>query len=128
MEKQSKLDELERQIKAEQMERNKHEGTYLSLIQCPPANQSNVYAEQLKNEHLAEVSDLRQMLSTQEASIECQRTELQQLRQLIPSEREQPRSVKGVTVESKRLSDGTGPGVRSTHLHNITVMTTRYNT
>ena len=65
------------------------------------------------------------MLSTQEASIECQRAELQQLRQLISersSEGEQLQSAKEMMVENKRLSGGLE--VKNTHLHNVMVMTT----
>lgn len=50
------------------------------------------FAEQLTNQHLAEVTDLRLVLSNQEATLECQKAEIQQLRQHISersSQREQ---------------------------------------
>jgi hypothetical protein len=41
------------------------------------------FAEHLKVQHAAEVTDLRLMLSSQEATIECQKDEIQKLKEFL---------------------------------------------
>ena len=78
--------------------------------------------EQLRNQHLEEVADLRQMLSSREARLECQKTELQQLRQML-SERSlgKERSAK-VTRQDGSMTLIDRREV-NTHPHNTVLMT-----
>ena len=78
-------------------------------------------AEHLEGQHTAEVTDLRLMLSSQETTIECQKDEIQKLKELL-SERTfqlnvREESFQRSAEELKNLKLGNGLS-GSTRLHN----------
>ena len=83
------------------------------------------FVEHLKSQRVAEVTDLRLMLSSQEATIECQKDEVQKLKELL-RERTSQLSVKEesfqrTTEDLESLKLGNGPS-GSTRLHNTVII------